>query len=218
MTSWKAAFGQALVTGTTASLLSAAMLALCGRIVRGTAAGPNNGPSQWVWGENAAYERRATLRNTALGYAIHHVMSIGWATLHEKHVVDPNRAISLPRRLTACAATSAFACFVDYCIAPRRLRPGFEKQLGKTSLFLVYAAFALGLAAGQRCAQWLLAAGSGKSYSGARGPHADCGTSESITRNRVVRSWAGIGSATRAPATGINQSTSPSAVAGRKLR
>jgi hypothetical protein len=159
MASWKAAFGRALITGTTASVLSAAMLAICGRIERGTAAGPNNGPSQWIWGEHAAYERRATLRNTAVGYAIHHLMSIGWATLHEKHAVDPTAGKSLARRLAECAATSAFACFVDYRIAPRRLRPGFEKQLGKTSLFLVYAAFAVGLAAGKPACAALRAAG-----------------------------------------------------------
>jgi len=50
--------------------------------------------------------------------------------------------------LTAAAATSAFACFADYKLTPKRFHPGYEKHLSKPSLAVVYAGFALGLAAG----------------------------------------------------------------------
>jgi hypothetical protein len=133
---WREAFRRGALSGTVASLLSTAALAFCGRLAAGTAAGPLNGPSQWIWGERAAHVRRATWRHTALGYVIHHLMSVGWATLHEKHFAHP-------------ALTSAAAAFVDYRVVPRRFGPGFEKQLGRPSLFVVYAAFALGLALGR---------------------------------------------------------------------
>jgi hypothetical protein len=84
-----------------------------------------------------------------LGYGIHHLSSFGWATLHEKHVASLTTGKSLPFRLAACGATAAAACLVDYRVASGRLQPGFDKQLGRRSLLLVYAAFALGLAIGQ---------------------------------------------------------------------
>jgi hypothetical protein len=43
---------------------------------------------------------------------------------------------------------SAIACAVDYTSTPKRLTPGFEHHLSKGSMGLVYACFALGLAAG----------------------------------------------------------------------
>jgi hypothetical protein len=149
MLSWTRARRDAAVSGSAASVCSALALAACGRIERGTAAGPNNGPSQWIWGEHAAYERRATLRHTAVGFAIHHVMSLGWALLHEKYLVRGRPHLSSTHRLALGAMTAGAACFTDYQIATGRFRPGFEKQLSRPSLFLVYAAFACGLAAGR---------------------------------------------------------------------
>jgi hypothetical protein len=147
MVSWNRAVRRGALSGTAASLLSALALAACGRIESGTAAGPNNGPSQWIWGRRAARVRRATWRHTAVGYGVHHLMSMGWATLHEKQVASPT-ATSLASHLGRGAITAAMACFVDYQVAPRRLQPGFDKQLSRKSLFVVYAAFAVGLALG----------------------------------------------------------------------
>jgi hypothetical protein len=147
MTNWKQAFGQALWSGSAASMLSAAALAVCGKIERNSAAAPLNGPSQWLWGEAAARRRRASVRETAVGYAIHHAVSIGWATLHEKYAA--RRRSPLASDLLAAGLTAGFACFMDYGVARGRLRPGFEKHLGKRSLAVVYCAFALGLALGR---------------------------------------------------------------------
>jgi hypothetical protein len=142
---WRESLHDAWLTGASASLLSTAALGICGRIEQGTAVGPNNGPSQWLWGEQAAFERRATLQHTAAGYAIHHLMSTFWAALHERLFGGVAATGSVPQTLAAGALTSALACFVDYRLTPRRLRPGFEKQLSRTALFFVYAAFAAGL-------------------------------------------------------------------------
>ena len=146
MKSWPQALQDGLLTGSIASVCSATVLALCGKIESGSAAGPNNGPSQWIWGEGAAYVRRATWRNTAVGYAIHHATSIFWATLHEKLLRSQNVKESNVSLVAKGAATAALACFVDYQVTPRRLQPGFDKQLSRSSLFFVYGAFALGLA------------------------------------------------------------------------
>jgi hypothetical protein len=147
MLTWKQAVYRGAIGGTLASVLSALALAACGRLESGTAAGPVNGPSQWLWGKQAARVRRASWRHTAVGYAIHHLMSVGWATVHEKQVASPI-PVPFASHLGRGAVTAAVACFVDYQVAPRRLQPGFEQQLSRKSLLLVYAAFAVGLALG----------------------------------------------------------------------
>jgi hypothetical protein len=43
--------------------------------------------------------------------------------------------------------SSAGAYVVDYHLTPSRLRPGFKKHVRTPSMFVVYGAFALGLAA-----------------------------------------------------------------------
>jgi hypothetical protein len=47
------------------------------------AAGPLNGPSQWLFGRRAAHRREADLAHTVTGYAIHHATSVGWAWVFE---------------------------------------------------------------------------------------------------------------------------------------
>jgi hypothetical protein len=148
MATWRTAWYSALRSGSAAAVLSGIMLIVCGQVERGTPAGPLNGPSQWIWGEGAAYRRRPTWRHTAVGYSIHHAVSVGWALLHEKHVAGLVKGRSAAIRLAAGAVTSALACAGDYKVAQGRLQPGFDKQLSQTSLLLVYLAFAVGLGAG----------------------------------------------------------------------
>jgi hypothetical protein len=139
----------AVASGAAASVLSAATLAVCSKIEEGSAAGGLNGPSQWLWGEDEAYTRRATLRHTALGYAIHNSTSIMWATLHEYcfgRLDDSMPGKSVARHCVEAAMTTAGAYVVDYYLTPKRFQPGFEKHVGRTSMFAVYAAFAAGLA------------------------------------------------------------------------
>lgn len=153
MRSWQSIATEAMVSGTIASLLSALMLAACGRVERGSAAAPNSAPSQWIRGEHAAYERRPALRHTALGYCVHHSMSVFWAAIHEACFDRRRGSRSVPRDLRDGVLTAALACLVDYTVTPRRFRPGFEKHLGKRSLLLVYAAFGAGLAIPRLVAQ-----------------------------------------------------------------
>jgi hypothetical protein len=63
-----------------------------------------------------------------------------WAVLFERVVgarldrKDPALAVA------PAGAASAVACFADYRLTPRRLRPGYEVHLSKPSLAVVYGA------------------------------------------------------------------------------
>jgi len=143
---WPRAARDALVSGSAASIASAIVLSVCSAIEEDAPAGALNGPSQWLWGEAEAFTRRATLKHTLVGYAIHHASSIFWAFLHECAFGGARK--SATRHCIEAATTTAAAYVVDYGgLTPRRLRPGFRKHLGPRSMFAVYAAFAVGLAA-----------------------------------------------------------------------
>ena len=136
----------AVVSGSAASVASAAALMACSKLHEGSAAGGLNGPSQWLWGESEAYTREASLRHTAAGYAIHHATSIFWAVLHES-VFGGGRSKKPPIQHCAEALASATTAYiVDYHLTPRRFRPGFEKHVSPKGMVAVYAAFAAGLA------------------------------------------------------------------------
>lgn len=147
---------RALVSGSAASIVSTAALGLCGAHEEGSAAGPINGPSQWLWGQSEAHTRRLTWRHTATGYAIHHAMSILWAITYE-HLQDRSaQGRAAPSLMATCgnaALVGTLAYVVDYGVAPRRLRPGFRKHLGSRSIFLAYAGFGVGLALGSLIVQ-----------------------------------------------------------------
>jgi hypothetical protein len=140
------AASDAVVSGSAASLASAATLMACSKLHTGTAAGGLNGPSQWLWGESEAYTREATLRHTAPGYAIHHATSIFWAVLHETVFGGSRRRKPPLQHCAEAVASAATAYVVDYHLTPRRLRPGFEKHVSANGMVAVYAAFAAGLA------------------------------------------------------------------------
>jgi|SRR5688572_2531869 len=142
----KEPYRHALVSGAVASLLSTAVLALCGQMENRRPAGPVNGPSQWIHGRWAARVRKPSLRHTVTGFLVHHVMSTGWAMLHERVLGEHKARQTFPARLGRAALTASVANFVDFQLTPKRLRPGFETQLSRKSLFAVYAAFAIGLA------------------------------------------------------------------------
>lgn len=137
-------FHPSLLSGSVASATSTIALAVCGERESGSAAGPINGPSQWLWGQAEAYTREPTWRHTATGYLIHHAMSILWANAYEALQSRSQRKASSTLANAAVVATLAYV--VDYGVAPRRLRPGFKKHLGPTSIFCVYASFGAGLA------------------------------------------------------------------------
>jgi hypothetical protein len=136
----------AVVSGSAASLASAATLMACSARHEGSALAGLNGPSQWLWGEAEAYTREATLRHTAVGYAIHHSTSIFWAVLHEAVFGGSRRRKPALQHGAEALVSAGTAYLVDYHLTPRRFRPGFEKHISPKGMVAVYAAFAAGLA------------------------------------------------------------------------
>jgi len=132
----------ALLSGALASVASALVLAWRGRVEAGDAAAPLNGPSQWVWGRHAPSMHGFSVRYTVVGYAIHHLAATFWATLFEGVRQRGNAIVPL------AVGTAAVANVVDYKLTPKRLQPGYERQISRRSLAMTYAAFAAGLAAG----------------------------------------------------------------------
>jgi len=136
----------ALVTGSVASVISSAALLAVSRLETGRAAAALNGPSQWLWGRQAAYRRRASARYTAVGYVIHHLSSLLWASVYN----HPRARRTLPQPTLRAAAVAALAATVDYKLVPQRLTPGFEAQLPRAAVALTYGAFAAGLVLGDQ--------------------------------------------------------------------
>lgn len=146
MKPWPQALTEGVVTGSVASLTSAAALAGCGRVEHDSAVQPINAPGHWIWGDPALAQPDGSARYTVPGFIIHHASAVFWATLQARYLGGPP-----PRPVSAvlrdAGIVTALAAAVDLRVAPRRLRPGFERQLAVRSLVTVYAAFGLGLAA-----------------------------------------------------------------------
>jgi branched-subunit amino acid transport protein len=132
-------------SGTIASITSTMALMICGGLERKGVAAPLNGPSRWVWGEHASYERRATLRHTVTGFLVHHAASIFWGIVHQSIFYRWNES-DRKTRIVHGLSTATSAALVDYGVTPKRLKPGFDNHLSLPSLICVYAAFGLGLA------------------------------------------------------------------------
>ena len=140
---WVDSARAALVTGSLASIASTATLSAYGSREKRDAVSPSNGPSQWVWGRRAAYASGASLRHTAVGYAIHHATAIMWATLFERL---RGRRTGAGSTIAAAAATSALAYVVDYKVVPQRLQPGFDAHVSPRALGAFYVTFGAALA------------------------------------------------------------------------
>lgn len=134
----------ALLSGTSASLLSTAVLAVCSHLVSGSAAAGTNATSHIVHGDAAFTADRPSWRHTGLGYALHHASALVWAWLYEALRNPRTRSPAEP--LLKAGVASAVAYGIDYTITPRRMTPGFEHRLPRPAMFAVYAALALGMA------------------------------------------------------------------------
>jgi len=147
MPTWKQAFREGAVSGSLASLLSAAYLAWAGHR-RGQPAAPVNAVSHWIFGDPALREDKPSWRHTLTGYLIHHGAAIFWGVLHAKAWGARERAKEPIPAVAGAVTAASVACFVDFQLTPRRLTPGFEHRLGRPEMAHVYAFFALGLAIG----------------------------------------------------------------------
>ena len=147
MITWKQALREGAVSGSLASILSAAYLVYAGER-RSTPAAPVNAISHWFFGRRAIEADQPSLLYTVTGYLVHHCASMFWGVLSAKAWGSSKQ----PRKPLEAAAgsvvTAGVACFVDYQLTPKRLSPGFEHRLKQPEMVNVYACFALGLAVG----------------------------------------------------------------------
>lgn len=144
MKTWRQARRDGAVSGSIASLLSTAALAVCGKRETGSPFAPTNAISHWIWGDRAAAHDEASKRHTLVGYAIHHAASTLWAVLYEKWFGELAQKNPIGAAVVGAAAVSGLACFVDYRMTPQRLRPGYEMRLSRNALFWVYAGVGMG--------------------------------------------------------------------------
>jgi hypothetical protein len=145
MKSWAQALRDGAVSGGVGSALSTVVLTACGEREAGAPLAPTNAISHWVWGDRALAHHEASISHTLLGYAIHHGASTLWAVVYEKWFGEDAERKALAPAVMGGFAIAALACFVDYQLTPRRLRPGYEHHLSKRSLFLVYASLGIAL-------------------------------------------------------------------------
>jgi hypothetical protein len=146
MKDWQEAGASAVVSGTVASLVSTAALAMLAKLEGKGAVQPLNATSHWLHGATAGDVRQADLRHTASGFATHHGASIFWATLFEALLQGRQRTSGDIAKYAALVAATAAA--VDYGLVPRRLTPGWEHAVSKSSMVGGFVAMALGLALG----------------------------------------------------------------------
>lgn len=137
----------ALVTGTVASILSAAALAALAKVERKSALQPVNATAHWLKGPEAAKRATADAAHTLVGYATHHASAVFWALPFHAWLGMRSRE-SPPNLLRDAAVMAGIAAAVDYGVVPKRLTPGWELVLSKTSLVAVYCVLAIGLFAG----------------------------------------------------------------------
>lgn len=147
MSDWAKAGLSASLSGSIASVVTAATLAALARAEGKGMWQPTNATSHWLHGEDAAHVRRADGAHTLTGYATHHASAIFWAFPFERWLqTRPPRTPA--QMLMEAAGMSAIAAAVDYGVAPKRFTPGWEDVLSVRSIALGYGALALGLAAG----------------------------------------------------------------------
>lgn len=154
------------LSGSLASVASTLVIARRSKTDGGSLYCGTNATSHWIWGERAFHRSGASVRYTLVGYLIHHICAVFWATIFTawrswRLSKRTGRAVTAPppgktsaqrsRDLGEALAMAALAATVDYTITPHRLRPGYERHLDRRSLVGVYVAFGLGLAAGTCC-------------------------------------------------------------------
>ena len=135
------------LSGTVASVVSAAVLGVLAKAEGASPVQPINATSHWLHGEAAGKVKGIDAKHTATGLMTHHGACVFWATLFETlRAASPDES---PARIVRDAATvSLITAVVDYGLMPERLTPGWEGPLPIRSVAGGFAGLALGLAIG----------------------------------------------------------------------
>jgi hypothetical protein len=147
MTNTGTILGRALITGSIASVVSAAVLSLLAKAEGKEPMQPINATSHWLHGEDAWTVTAVDVEHTATGYATHQAATVFWAALFE--TIQSAAADIRPGKVIRDAAlVSTIAAIVDYGLVPRRLTPGWEGPLPIRSVAGGFVGMACGLAIG----------------------------------------------------------------------
>jgi hypothetical protein len=140
--------GRVLVSGSTAALCAAAVLAAASKLEGTSPAAPLNATSHWLHGDKAAAEKRVDIAHTGVGFVTHYSAAMLWASLFEtlRRYSNRRRLADIARDAALASATAAI---VDYVFTPRRLTPGWELVLSKRSMALAYIGMAAGFLASE---------------------------------------------------------------------
>ncbi|MBC7781104.1 MAG: hypothetical protein H7125_13470 [Proteobacteria bacterium] len=142
-----------ITTGLLAAAASALAAAAGGRMFKGKALAPLNAVSHIAWGGTPPAHAGRGARNTLVGTALHTGAALFWAGGFEALFGRAARR-SPASAVMGATTTSAVAFVTDYYLMSRRLQPGYEKYLSRRGLFAVYAALAVGMAAGAAVNRW----------------------------------------------------------------
>jgi len=138
-----------LVSGLAGGALSHLASWVASRVERGRGDLPMHAVSHIAWNDNPKSHRGRDQRDWYVGTALHHGASVFWATFFEAfYGRDAER--STASALVGGATIAAAAYVTDYHVVSKRFQPGFEAHLSNHSLFAIYTALAVGLAAGAR--------------------------------------------------------------------
>lgn len=138
-----------LISGAAGGLLSHVAAALCSRRKTGRSDLPMHAVSHIAWNDTPESHTGRHEYNWAIGALLHHGASVFWATFFEA-LFGKRAERSTAAALTGGATIATAAYITDYHLVGDRFKPGFEAYLSDRSLFIVYAALALGLAGGAR--------------------------------------------------------------------
>lgn len=136
----------AAITGTVASIVSAALLSTVARAEGKGPLQPVNATSHWMHGPGAGRRRGADLGHTGVGYVTHHASAVFWALPFELWV--RRSRLEGGAIVGAAGVVAAAAAVLDYGILPRKLAPGWEHALSRSGVAAGFVGLALGLAAG----------------------------------------------------------------------
>lgn len=135
----------ALISGTIAGIATALTAAALGEKERSSPAAPLNATSHIVFGDEAARQKRPSLKYTGTGFLLNHAAAILWAAVYEAWFGKSTDSHQVGKALAGGAAVAGLAYLTDYYLVPERLTPGFEKRLSGTSLATIFGVLALSL-------------------------------------------------------------------------
>lgn len=140
-----------LISGTIGGIASLVAAAIAGRVEqgRGKETMPIHAVSHIAWGDEPQSHRGRKPHNALIGTALHQGACVFWGVFYEAFF-GRRAERNLGAGLIGGAAIATSAYVTDYYIVSDRFKPGFEAHLSGRSLFTIYAALAIGLAAAAR--------------------------------------------------------------------